>query len=730
MVFIGFDWRFRIPEIGEDLPDKNPFINADGLPDFKNITADICLSRIGRQASEVEQVVSKVEAYLDTLKTSETKPVLSEFLDNVIHPLEEVDAQLHATWSLANTLYHSNTELMPVKGYISMHQRAHRADSAKFNSRKIYKAMKEMRTIYAERGELTKEQERLFDRFLLEGKLNGGELDAKDYENLMYQVKKLNSETLTFESKLLVALDQFKHKIVDYSAVRSFPPKLLQAMSLDTKNHLNGPWVVTLKPHIYNGYLEHCPVSSDRWNVWQANTRKASTFGSVRELDNSSHIELIRDQRDRQAKILGFTNYAQMSMETKWVGSVERAQEFIAGLLKYARPAQETELKKLTEFATKNGFNGMLLEEHDIPYWKRKYNISVCQYDENLILDYFPLPSVLAGMFALAEKLFAIRIIERSTEGVSRWHANVKLYDVFDAKHLSTPFASFYLDACAPDSDRSHPHNGVSNGWSVTIRDKCAKTNSTPLVSLIYNFTAPIYGKPCTLTLNEVQILFEKFGYSLQNLLTETKYRELAGHRGVEWDAVGISSNVFTNLLYRSDVLKSISEHVSTKEPLSDELIGTIQRQRLTFAGYNLSMQLYMSALDLELHSRPDFWCDIVRKLWPQYHVIPMDKRDKRLCSTPEIVSGAWVAGYFSHLWAQMVAADVISAFDECSTSENSQTNEDHLRDVGKRYRHTFLASGGAVHPSQVFRNFRGRDPCAKALVNYLQLQPTTGSIA
>lgn len=712
------------------MPDKNPFFNAEGLPEFKNITADICLSRIGRQASDVEQVVSKVEAYLDTLKTRETKPVLSEFLENVIHPLEEVDAQLHATWSLANTLYHSNTELMPAKGYVSMHQRAQRADSAKFNSRKIYQGIKEMRAIYAERGELTNEEERLFDRFLLEGKLNGGELDAKNYEDLMYQVTKLNSEKLTFESKLHVAYEQFKHKIVDYSAVRSFPPKLLQGMSVDTKNHLNGPWVVTLRPHIYEGFLEHCPVSSERWNVWQANMRKASSSASIRELDNSVHIEVIRDQRNRQAKLLGFANYAQMSMETKMVGSVERAQEFIAELLKYARPAQQTELRKLTEFATKNGFNGMLLEEHDIPYWKRKYNVSVCQYDENLIQDYFPLPNVLTGMFGLAEKLFAIRIIEHSSENVSRWHDNVKLYDVFDAKHLSTPIASFYLDACAPDSERSHPHTGASNGWSVTIRDKCASTNATPLVSLIYNFTAPIYGKPCTLTLNEVRILFEKFGYSLQNLLTETKYRELAGHRGVEWDAVGVSSNVFTNLLYRSDVLKSISEHVSTKESLSDELIQTIQRQRLTLAGYNLSNQLYMSALDLELHSRPEFWRDIVRRLWPQYHVMPMDKLDSRLCSTKEIVSGAWAAAYFSHVWAQMVAADVTSAFDECSSSENSKNPENHMRDVGQRYRQTFLASGGAVHPSQVFRNFRGRDPCAKALVNYLQLQPKTASTA
>lgn len=702
-------------------------MNADGLLEFKNITADICLSRIGRQSGEVEQVISEVETYLDTLKTAETKPPLSEFLQKVIHPLEEVDAQLQVTWSLANTLYYSNTELMPAKGYVSMHQRAHRVTLAKFDSRKIYKGIKEMRAIYAERKELTKEQERLFDRFILEGKLNGGELDAKAYDDLTYQISKLSSEKVTYESKMHVAIDQFKHTINDYSAVRSFPPKLLQAMSLDPKNHLNGPWVVTLRPHIYKGYLEHCPDRMDRWNVWQANTRKASSNGPIRELNNSVHIELIRDQRNRQAKLLGYENYAQMAMETKMIGTVERAQEFIKELLSYAWPAQETELKQLNEFATQNGFTGMLLEEHDIPYWKRKYNIAVCQYDENLIQDYFPLARVLGGMFELAEKLFAIRIVERADPKVSRWHVNVKLYDIFDEKDNSKPIASFYLDACAPDSERSHPHNGVSNGWAVSIRDKCTALNATPLMSLIYNFTAPIYGKPCTLSLNEVQILFEKFGYSLQNLLTETNYRELAGHRGVEWDAIGVSSNVFTNLLYRSDVLKSISEHVTSKEPLSDDLIQSIQRQRLTLAGYDLSNDLYLSALDLELHMRGDFWRDIVRKVWPQYHVLPMDKLDSRLCSTKEIVSGAWAAGYFSHVWSQMIAADVINAFDEHNTSNTTKTHEDHIREVGHRYRQTFLASGGAVHPSQVFRSFRGRDPCVKALADYL-LKPSAGT--
>lgn len=709
------------------MPNKNPFINADGLPEFKRITADICLSRIGRQSSDVEQAIGEVEKYLDMLKTLETKPPLQEFLDNVIHPLEEVDGELVATWSLANTLYHSNTELMPIKGYISMHQRARRAVLAKFNSRKIYEGIKEMRAVYTERNDLTTEQERLFDHFILLGRLNGGELNDDLLEDLQYQVSKLNNEKVTYESKIQVANDQFKHIIRDYSEVRSFPPKLLQAMSVDPKNHLNGPWQVTLRPHIYNEFLEHCPDRTARWNIWQAEARKASAGGPIRELDNSVHIEVIRDQRHRQAKVLGYNNYAEMSMETKMIGSLERAQEFLNELNIDALPAQRNDLRKLTDFAAKSGFSSKLLAEHDIPYWKRKYNISMCGYDENLIQEYFPLNKVLDGMFELAEKLFAIRIDERTSENVSRWHANVKLYDIFDATNNDQPLASFYLDACAPDSERSHPQSNTSNGWSVTIRDKCTKFNATPLLSLIYNFTAPIYGKPCTLSLNDVRILFEKFGYSLQSLLTETNYRELAGHSGVEWDAVDISSHVFTNLLYRSDVLKSISEHISTKEPLSDQLIQSIQQQRLTMAGYHLSEKLYISALDLELHARTDFWRDIVRRLWPKYLIMPLDKYDSRLCAMKDIVSGSLASGYFSHLWSQMIAADVTAAFDEFE-QRGTPAHDDHIREIGQRFRGTFLASGGALHPSKVFRNFRGRDPCTKAFVNYLQLQPSPAS--
>lgn len=703
-----------IPEIGEDLPNKNPFIKPDGLPEFKNITVENCMAKIGRQSTECERVVKEVESYIGELSA---RPPLSEFLARVIHPIEQVESELQATWALAKTLYFSNIEAMPMKSYVVMHQRAHRAEMAKFNSQQIFDAVKELRDHYAEQNELSTEQERLFDKFLLEGTLNGIALHADKKEELAYNRIQLSQEKITFESKVNVANDQFSHTITDYGEVRTFPDHVLRAMAVDRNNHLNGPWKVTLRPSIYQSYLEHCPDSTQRWNIWQANTRKASR-ATIAELDNSVHLEKIRDWRMRQAKLLGYSTYAEMLLGTKMIDSVKRVKQFLQELLDHALPAQKNELKTLNDFASHNGFGGRTLEEHDVPYWRRRYDAEVNKYDESQVQDYFSLPKVIDGMFALSEKLFNIRIVERRGD-VSRWHQSVRLFDVYNASgaelqtDASRLISSFFLDAYEPSTDRLHPQSNEPSGWCTTIRSKVASTNAKPLVSLIYNFTSIMNGQSDTLTLSEVQILFEKFGRALNELLTETNYRELSGTKGMEWDVVDVNANLFRNLLYRSDVLRSISEHATTKEPLTDELIKSIQQQRNSIAGYLLSDQLYISAVDLELHTGEEFWRDVVRRLWPKYHVISLDKRDSRICSMLDIVTRPYAGAHYSHLWAEIIAADVNKAIGEKNTAE-------HLEGVGQRYRDLFLAPGSSVRALDVFRNFRGRDPSPLALVDQL----------
>lgn len=386
-------------------------------------------------------------------------------------------------------------------------------------------------------------------------------------------------------------------------------------------------------------------------------------------------------------------------------------------------------MNRLLDFAVQSGFTSYQIEEYDVPYWSRKYNIVVNKYDENLIQEYFPIDKVFNGLFEMSEKLFGIKITERNNDTISRWHKNVKYFEVYDTRQSSLradssqPIGGFFLDTSVSSDEECKFVE--PNGFVVPIREHCQRTNSTPLVSLIYNFHAPLYGKPHTLKLDQVQVVFAKFANTLQKILNESNYRELSGLLNVEYVNDKVCSSLFSNLLYRGDVLKSISEHISTKEPLSDEHITAIQAQRLAFAGYNLSQQLFKSALDLELYTHEEFWLEVTQKLYAKYMVFQLDKRDSRLLSMLDLIVGNWAGSYFALVWADLMASDMYDVFDKAMTTN---AGDDSTAKVGQRFRDTFLSAGSNTNSLELFRNFRGRDPAHDALVTNFKLTKATES--
>lgn len=398
-------------------------------------------------------------------------------------------------------------------------------------------------------------------------------------------------------------------------------------------------------------------------------------------------------------------------METKMAGNVQNVRNTLGKLLERALPAQQYELESLTEFASERGFDGNL-NLWDVPYWKRKQRKSLYNYNDETLKEYFPLPKVLNGLIELTERLFNITIKERS--GVKAWHKDVRYFDIFES-HSSAPVAGFYLDLYRRKDAKLRTQE--NNGWMVSIRNHSFVTDTKPLASLIFNFQPPKVDKPSLLLFDEVKLLFHKFGYGLQHLLTRTKYSDVAGLSNVEWDAVDISGHVMANWLYDTITLQNISSHFESEDPLPRDMIDDLKLSMQHMAGYDLCQQLYLSNLDLDLYSTKDFWLDIVKKLWPQHFVLPLDKLDSHPCSFTEIFSGEWAAAYYSQIWSQIIAADVYGAFHE------AQGNEKQIQDVGKRFRDTYLSLGGSCHPSEVFRRFRGRDPSPKALLAKLGLR-------
>lgn len=407
-----------------------------------------------------------------------------------------------------------------------------------------------------------------------------------------------------------------------------------------------------------------------------------------------------------------------MSMQTKMIKSVDNLKQIFANLLKFAGPAQSTEIEQLQNFAIESGFQNKL-DVYDVAYWQRKHLIANHKLNEEQLREYFPLPKVFSGLFKLSENLFNIRIVER--QNVEIWQPAVKYYDVFDnsAGGGVSPIAGFYIDCYSKENKF-----GKNNGWMVSIRNRNPSAQLTPLCALIFNFTEPLQGTPYLLNFDDLNMVFKTFGSALQHLLTKAPYTDLAGLSNIEWDASQVAGNVMCNFLDNPAILKELSKHYTTNEAISDDVLQKIHLLKTSLAGYNLCQELYMADLDIELHQSDAFWLDVVKKLWPVYQCMPLDKKDAHPCSLTEIFSGDWGAAQFSHLYSKVIAADISSEFADKSQAEISTT--------GQRFKETFLALGGTVPTAEVFRRFRGRDPSVEALLkslNILNKTQTTGDL-
>ncbi|KAK9881511.1 hypothetical protein WA026_016391 [Henosepilachna vigintioctopunctata] len=687
-----------LPEIGDDT-SKDQLSQSNGLPEFGNYTIENCTAAIARQTLEFESAVRKIERDIASSNINIEKDVLER--------LELISSPLELTWGISKTLYFGNNTLIPTKTYLPIHERARRARITKYNNIKIYNAV---RNALSSEKEMDSEVKTVLKKFSLEGKLNGLNLKENELQMLKECLNKLTSEKHVLKQKIEVQTHQFSHTITEYNTVRDFPKDLLEITSMDSRNYLNGPWKITLQPNIYIPTMQYCPDREIRWNLWHRIVTRGSGYLD-RDKATGIHIEEIRYQRHEVAKLLGYDTFADMSMETKMAGSVENVKKTINILLEKAKPAQDLEMKKLYDFSVENGFKYDRLELWDVPYWRKRQELLKHGFNSEEYKKYFPYPKVLQGLFQLCEKLF--NVVLKHRKEVSTWHKDVKYYDVLEP-HCSAPVAGFYLDPYARKDNKIHNLN--SDGWMISIQNKSRICDKIPLAALIFNFDLPSNDSPSHLSIKDVNSLFYRFGHALQHLLTRTSFSEVAGLSNVEWDMVGVCGHVFTHFLYNEDTLKSISCNLDTGEKLPINMINSFLEVRKHMAGYDLSKELYLSALDLELYSKKDYWLKVVRNLWPQFRSFPLDKQDAHLCSFTQIFTEEWAAAYYSHVWSRMIASDVYGAFQEAEGDENQ------MKDVGRRFRETFLALGGSVESAKIFRHFRGRDHSHQSFLNYLGL--------
>ena len=482
-------------------------------------------------------------------------------------------------------------------------------------------------------------------------------------------------------------------------------------------------YVASLNIPVYLAVMTHADDRNLRETLYRAYVTRASEFDAHtnakgESLNNADIMSQILQLRAQKAKLLGFDNYAEVSLSTKMADSVVEVETFLRDLAAQATPAAKQDLAQLQKYAQAYGIND--LQPWDSAYIAEKVKQSEFSLSQEEIRPYFPLPKVISGLFTIVERLYGIKVHEHS-ESVSRWHDDVRFYQLFDADdHL---LGGFYFDLFARSGKRGGAWmSGFQSRYTYTEQDH----QQLPVCFMVGNFTPALDGKPSLLTHDEVLTLFHEFGHGLHHLLTQVTVSDVAGVNGVEWDAVELPSQFMENWAWDAEGIALISSHVESGEPLPKDKLAALLAVKNFQSGMQTLRQIEFALFDLLIHAHtPALNYEGILA------TLNAVRDDIAIMQTPDynrfangfshIFAGGYAAGYYSYKWAELLSADAFSKFEEEGIFNPT---------TGKAFRETILSVGGSFPAKTNFENFRGRSASIDALLRHSGFDNTKNDIA
>ena len=482
-------------------------------------------------------------------------------------------------------------------------------------------------------------------------------------------------------------------------------------------------YVASLNIPVYLAVMTHADDRNLRETLYHAYVTSASEFDAHTNakgeaLNNADIMGQILQLRAQKAKLLGFDNYAEVSLSTKMADSVVEVETFLRDLAAQATPAAKQDLAQLQKYAQAYGIND--LQPWDSAYIAEKVKQSEFSLSQEEIRPYFPLPKVISGLFTIVERLYGIKVQEHS-ESVSRWHDDVRFYQLFDADdHL---LGGFYFDLFARSGKRGGAWmSGFQSRYTYTEQDH----QQLPVCFMVGNFTPALDGKPSLLTHDEVLTLFHEFGHGLHHLLTQVTVSDVAGVNGVEWDAVELPSQFMENWAWDAEGIALISSHVESGEPLPKDKLAALLAVKNFQSGMQTLRQIEFALFDLLIHAQTpalDYEGILATLNAVRDDIAIMQTPDYNRFANgfSHIFAGGYAAGYYSYKWAELLSADAFSKFEEEGIFNPT---------TGKAFRETILSVGGSFPAKTNFENFRGRSASIDALLRHSGFDNTKNDVA
>ena len=554
-------------------------------------------------------------------------------------------------------------------------------------------------------------QKKAVDNALRDFELSGIGLPKDKQQRYGEIAARLSEIGAAYSNNVLDATMGWSKLITDESELAGLPQSALDAAKEQAEAKDQQGWLLTLDIPSYLPVMTYCENQALREEMYRAFSTRASDQGpNAGKWDNGPLIEEELALRHEFAQLLGFGSFAEKSLATKMAKSPQHVLDFLTDLAKRARPQAEKELDQVREFA-KTHYNVDTLEAWDITFYAEKQRQHLYTINDEQLRPYFPENKAVSGLFEVVKRIYGISAKER--KDIDVWHPDVRFFELYD--ETGELRGSFYLDLYA----RDHKRGGAWMDDCVGRMRKADGSLQKPVAYLTCNFNRPLNGKPALFTHGEVTTLFHEFGHGLHHMLTEIETAGVSGISGVPWDAVELPSQFMENWCWEPEALAFISGHYETGEPLPQELL----EKMLAAKNYNAAMfilrQLEFGLFDFRLHAEYDptkgaRLLETLQEVKKQVSVVPTPSWSRFPHSFSHVFAGGYAAGYYSYLWADVLAADAYSRFEEEGIFN---------RETGQSFLDNILSRGGSEEPMVLFSRFRGREPQLDAMLEHYGIQ-------
>ena len=709
--------------------EDNPLLDFSGLPHFRSIRPEQVQPAIETLIAEGRTVVELVQ-----------QPSTPATWEGFVRPLEAANERLSRAWGVVSHLHavmdsaalreaYSATQPAVVQFYTELGQ-----NLALFAKYKALRAAPEFEA-------MTGAQRKIIDNEIRDFLLSGAELPSAPKRRFAEIQEELAAQSTRFSENVLDSTNAFTLYIPVRSELRGVPEDVIAAARDAAEKEGRAGWKLTLQAPCYLAVMQYADSRELREAMYEAYATRASAGYAhalerkrayearmaggdepvpsaaqprVADWDNAALVDRLLTLRKEAAQLLGYGNFAELSLVPKMADSPQQVLKFLDDLAEKALPFARRDYEELREFARRE-LALAELQAWDVAWASEKLRAKRYAFSEQELKPFFPQPKVLEGMFALVEKLYGIRIVSDQAEV---WEDNVRFFRI--ASRDGELIGRFYLDPFSRETKRG-------GAWmdEVMARHRTPSGLQTPVAYLVCNFSAPVGDKPPLLTHDDVLTLFHEFGHGLHHLLTQVDYLGVSGIRGVEWDAVELPSQFMENFCWEWEVLQRITSYSGEGEmrgrPLPRSLYDKMIAARNFQSGMQTVRQLEFALFDMRLHydfdpqgpRTPNDLADEVRRkvavlMPPPYH---------RLANSfSHLFAGpGYAAGYYSYKWAEVLSADAYSAFEERRSSDHGVIETA----TGERFLEEILSVGGSRPAMESFKAFRGREPRVEALLRH-----------